>query len=63
MTRFVVGVVVLGLLGSGLMGCEKGSAEKVGEKIDSALDKITGKGSVQEIGKRIDKAFDELKKK
>ena len=44
MKQFVVGVVFLGLLGSGfLVGCEKGPAEKVGEKIDKALDKLTGK--------------------
>jgi hypothetical protein len=41
MKPFVVGVIVLGLLGSGvLVGCEKGPAEKVGEKIDKAIDQL-----------------------
>jgi hypothetical protein len=64
MNRFIVGVVFLGLLGSGvLVGCEKGPAEKVGEKLDKALDKLSGKGPIEKAGERIDKAVDELKKK
>jgi hypothetical protein len=63
MNRFVVGVVLLGLLGSGVVGCEKGPAEKVGEKLDKALDKLSGKGPIEKAGERIDKAVDELKKK
>jgi hypothetical protein len=64
MNQFVVGVVVLVLLGSGvLVGCEKGPAEKVGEKLDKALDKLSGKGPIEKAGERIDKAVDELKKK
>jgi hypothetical protein len=63
MNQFVVGVVFLGLLGSGvLLGCEKGPAEKVGEKIDKALDKLSGKGPLEKAGERIDKAVEEIKK-
>jgi hypothetical protein len=63
MNQFVVGVVFLGLLGSGvLVGCEKGPAEKVGEKIDKALDKLSGKGPLEKAGERIDKAVEEIKK-
>ncbi len=64
MSRFVVGVVLLGLLGSSaLVGCEKGPAEKVGEKLDEALDKLSGKGPIEKAGERIDKAVDTLTKK
>ena len=64
LSQFVVGMVVLGLLGSGvLVGCEKGPAEKVGEKLDKALDKLSGKGPLEKAGVRIDQAVDTLKKK
>jgi hypothetical protein len=64
MNQFVVGVAILGLLGSGvLMGCEQGPAEKVGEKLDNALDKLSGKGPLEKAGERIDQAVDTLKKK
>jgi len=63
MNQFVVRVVFLGLLGSGvLVGCEKGTDEKVGEKIDKALDKLSGKGPLEKAGERIDKAVEEIKK-
>ena len=63
MNQFVAGVVFLALLGSGfLVGCEKGPAEKVGEKIDKALDKLSGKGPLEKAGERIDKAIEEIKK-
>jgi hypothetical protein len=61
MNQFVVGVVFLGLLSS-VVGCEKGPAEKVGEKIDKALDKLSGKGPLEKAGERIDKAVEEIKK-
>ena len=64
MSRFVLGVVLLALLVSGgLVGCEKGPAEKVGEKLDEALDKLSGKGPIEKAGERIDKAVDSLTKK
>lgn len=64
MNQFVVGVVILGLLGTGgLMGCDRGPAEKVGEKLDKTLDKLSGKGPLEKAGERIDQAADTLKKK
>ena len=64
MNQLVVGVVILGLLGTGvLMGCERGPAEKVGEKLDKALDKLSGKGPLEKAGERIDQAVDTVKKK
>jgi len=45
-----------------LTGCEKGPAQKAGEKIDRAVDQLSGKGPVEKAGERIDKAVDELKK-
>jgi hypothetical protein len=52
------------LPGSGvLVGCEKGPAEKVGEKLDNALDKLSGKGPLEKAGEHIDKAIAELTKK
>jgi hypothetical protein len=59
--HFVVGVVVLGLLMSGvLVGCEKGPAQKAGEKLDDAVDALTRKGPVEKAGERVDKAVDKL---
>jgi hypothetical protein len=59
-----VAVVALGLRGSGvLVGSEKGPAEKVGEKLDKAPDKLSGKGPLEKAGERVDQAVDTLKKK
>ena len=64
MNRFVAGMVVLGLLGAGVLaGCEQGPAEKVGGKLDRALDKLSGKGPIEKAGERIDKAVDEVTKR
>jgi hypothetical protein len=64
LNQFVVALAVLALLGSGvLIGCEKGPAEKVGEKLDKALDKLSGKGPLEKAGERVDQAVDTLKKK
>lgn len=64
LNQFVVALAGLGLLGSGvLMGCEKGPAEKVGEQLDKALDKLSGKGPLEKAGERIDQAVDTLNKK
>jgi hypothetical protein len=64
MNQFVVALLALGVLGSVvLVGCEKGPAEKVGEKLDKALDKLSGKGPLEKAGEHIDKAVDELTKK
>jgi hypothetical protein len=45
-----------------LFGCEKGPMEKAGQKIDNAVDKVTGKGPAEKAGEKIDDAVKELKK-
>jgi hypothetical protein len=50
------------LAGALVAGCEKGPAQKAGEKVDRALDRLTGKGPAEKAGERLDKAVDELKK-
>jgi hypothetical protein len=63
-TRVLATVVLAGMLGSAaLAGCEKGPAQKTGERIDNAIDKITGKGPAEKAGERLDKAAKELTKK
>ena len=54
--------IVTSALGGALAGCEKGPAQKAGEKVDRAMDKLTGKGPAEKAGERLDKAADELKK-
>ena len=56
-------LVVLTLLMGGLLtGCEEGPAQRAGEQVDRALDRLSGKGPVEKAGERIDKAVEELKK-
>ncbi|HXG04695.1 MAG TPA: hypothetical protein VNO23_14915 [Candidatus Binatia bacterium] len=64
MNQQVIGrTVVVALLGAlAVLGCEKGPAQKAGEKIDKAVDALAGKGPAEKAGERIDKAVDELKK-
>jgi len=56
----LIGIALL--LGTVLTGCEQGPAQKTDEKIDRALDRLSGKGPVEKAGERIDKAVEELKK-
>jgi len=58
-------LLVTGLVTGGMLaGCdEKGPAQKAGERVDKAIDKLTGKGPVEKAGERVDKAVDELTKK
>jgi hypothetical protein len=54
-------VIGAGLLAAlGLMGCEKGPAQKVGERIDKITDqdKVIGKGPAEKAGKDVDKKLD-----
>jgi hypothetical protein len=51
-------VLTLGVLS----GCEQGPMQKAGEKVDKAVDSISGKGPVEKAGERVDKAVDQLKK-
>jgi len=54
----VIGVSLLAALG--LFGCEKGPAQKVGERIDEITDrdKVIGKGPAEKAGKDVDKKLD-----
>jgi hypothetical protein len=62
--RYLGGLLVVGVLAAGVLaGCDKGPAQKAGEKIDNAMDKLTGKGPVEKAGERIDEAVDAIKKK
>ena len=47
-----------------IAGCEKGPAQKMGERVDRAVDqdRVFGKGPVEKAGKKADKAVDELKR-
>jgi hypothetical protein len=45
-----------------LSGCERGPMEKAGEKVDKAVDALSGKGPAEKAGERIDKAVDQIKK-
>jgi len=49
-----LGIIALGL-GIALAACEKGPAEKAGERIDKAVDALSGKGPVEKAGKRVDR--------
>jgi hypothetical protein len=55
---------VLCLAAFGAVACEKGPAQKAGEKVDKAIDtdKPIGKGPIEKAGKEIDKAADSAKK-
>ena len=70
MRRSTIGAVVLAaVLGAvsvtGLTACEKkkGPAEKAGEKVDHAIDKVKDKldpaGPAEKAGRKIDKALDD----
>jgi hypothetical protein len=45
-------------------GCQKGPAQRTGERVDRALDqdRVIGKGPVEKAGKKIDNAVDDLKR-
>lgn len=63
-TRSRVLTAVLCLAAFGAVACEKGPAQKAGEKVDKAIDtdKPIGKGPLEKAGKEIDKAADSVKK-
>jgi hypothetical protein len=51
------------LVGLGPIACDKGPAQKAGEKVDKTIDtdKAIGKGPVEKAGKEIDKAAEGVK--
>jgi hypothetical protein len=62
--QYLGGLLVVGVLAAGVLaGCDKGPAERAGEKIDNAMDKLTGKGPAEKAGEKIDEAVDAVKKK
>jgi hypothetical protein len=63
-TRLFASVIGPLMLAAMLLGgCEDGPAERAGEKIDKAVDKLTGKGPAEKLGEKIDEAGKELTKK
>ena len=60
-------IVVIAAVAAGLalvVGCEKGPAQKAGERVDRALDqdRVFGKGPVEKAGKKLDRAVDDVKR-
>jgi hypothetical protein len=47
-----------------IAGCEKGPAQKMGERVDRAVgeDRVFSKGPGENAGKKVDKAVDDLKR-
>jgi hypothetical protein len=66
MSRSRILVALAGVLALAAVetACDKGPAQKAGEKVDRALDtdKAIGKGPVEKAGKEIDKAAEDVKK-
>jgi hypothetical protein len=60
--KWIVGAIGAAVVATTFMGCEPGPAERAGEKIDRAFDRLSGKGPAEKAGERIDKAVKELKK-
>jgi hypothetical protein len=60
--RFLAMLAVGALTVGVLSGCERGPMQKAGEKVDKAVDSLSGKGPVEKAGERVDKAVDQLKK-
>ena len=60
--RFLAMLAATVLSIGALSGCEQGPMEKAGEKVDKAVDALSGKGPAEKAGERIDKAVDQLKK-
>ena len=61
--RGAIVTIAIGMMATGLFAaCEKGPAQRAGERIDDAADKLTGKGPAEKAGERIDDATKELRK-
>ena len=47
-----------------VVGCEKGPAQKAGERVDRALDqdRLFSRGPVENAGRKLDKAVDDVKR-
>lgn len=60
-------IVVIAMVAAGLaflIGCDRGPAQKAGERVDRALDqdKVFGRGPAEDAGRKLDKAIDEVKR-
>jgi len=62
LSRTWAGTLLAVVVAATLVGCDQGPAERTGEKLDRALDRLSGKGPAEKAGERLDKAVDELKK-
>ena len=63
MRRTALAIAIMSLA-LGTTACpEKGPAEKVGEKIDETVDKMThpGEGDMEKAGRKVDEAVDDAK--
>lgn len=47
-----------------VVGCDRGPAQKAGERVDRALDqdRVFSRGPAENTGRKLDKAVDELKR-
>lgn len=60
--RGALRAVAIGVMATGLLvACEKGPAQRTGEKIDDAVDSLKGKGPTEKLGERIDDATEKLR--
>lgn len=57
-------VIVLSFAVAGLAACEKGPAERAGEKIDDTVEKVgeTIDDTVKQVGEKVEDAGDKIKK-
>ena len=61
--RGALAAIAIGVMATGLLAaCEKGPAQRAGEKVDDAVDSLTGKGQGEKVGERIDDATKDLRK-
>jgi len=60
----IAAAIVLSLAVAGLTACEKGSAERAGEKIDDSVEKVGEKigDTVEQVGEKVEDAGDKMKK-
>ena len=63
MKRFTLTALAVGLLALSLSACEKGPAEKAGEKLDDVVEDIRhgDEGALEKAGRKTDEAIDDVK--
>jgi len=60
--RALGAIAIVGMASGLLAACEQGPAERAGEKVDDAVDSLTGKGPGEKLGERVDDATEDLRK-